>query len=555
MEERFKVFSLIKGESSKTLIILVIVGIISGASNALLLVIINKATDNDMRGEDNSLLFISCLTAIGIYLLTKRFVLKKSLSLVQDVMLKIRIRIVNKVRHSELQMVESLGRAQVYARITEDTHDIAQTVSQLAGAFQSAIMVIFSIVYVGILSLPAFLVIIGAVALGTLTYMKTGGSAQKLFKDASNKEAEFFHVLNGILLGFKEIRINQKKNNDVFENFKKVTSDAIGLRLFAKFSLIKSELFSQSYFYLLLVIIIFILPAYHQVDDTSVFKIAAAILFIIGPIESVIKAIPNLLEANIAAENILTLEQKIERELKSNEHYDKTANKEYEPLPMENGLKIQELVFKYPNKDDVNGFKLGPINLNIPKGEITFITGGNGAGKSTFLKALCGLYYPQSGAIFVDDIRANKGNYQNYREMFSIIFSDFFLFDRLYGLDEVDQMAVDKLLRMMRIDHKTEVVDGQITELNLSTGQRKRLALTIAILEDKPLYVFDEVAADQDPVFKKFFYNTVLKQMKDQGKTVIVVTHDDQYFDVADNHYKLADGHLVQQNGNETING
>ncbi|MCK5926529.1 MAG: ATP-binding cassette domain-containing protein, partial [Methylococcales bacterium] len=164
----------------------------------------------------------------------------------------------------------------------------------------------------------------------------------------------------------------------------------------------------------------------------------------------------------------------------------------------------------------------------------------------TFLKLLVGLYYPTEGAIYVDDDVIDDYNYQDYRELFSIIFTDFHLFDRLYGVENIESEQVNFWLKKMRMDKITRFKNGRFTNTDLSTGQRKRLAFIAAILEDKPILILDEFAADQDPDFRKYFYETVLLELKSMGKTVIAVTHDDHYFHISDRVLKMDGGQLIK---------
>jgi putative ATP-binding cassette transporter len=129
--------------------------------------------------------------------------------------------------------------------------------------------------------------------------------------------------------------------------------------------------------------------------------------------------------------------------------------------------------------------------------------------------------------------------------LFSAIFSDFHLFEKLHGLSAVDPERVNALLRLMEISDKTAFSEGHFTNTHLSTGQRKRLALVVSYLEDKPIYVFDEVAADQDPQFRRYFYETLLPELKSAGKTVVVVSHDDRYFQAGDRVLQMDYGKLV----------
>lgn len=194
----------------------------------------------------------------------------------------------------------------------------------------------------------------------------------------------------------------------------------------------------------------------------------------------------------------------------------------------------------HPPDNRDRGFLLGPINLSIRAGEITYIVGGNGSGKSTLAKLITGLYIPQSGSIYLDGIQISDRNREWYRQHFSAIFTDFYLFDRCLGFDPSDlDRKVESYLKRLQLDHKVQVKDGVLSTTNLSQGQRKRLALLTAYIEDRPIYLFDEWASDQEPLFRDFFYKEILLELKERGKAVVVITHDDRYFHLADHIIKL----------------
>jgi putative ATP-binding cassette transporter len=206
------------------------------------------------------------------------------------------------------------------------------------------------------------------------------------------------------------------------------------------------------------------------------------------------------------------------------------------------------VTFQYTEPVDGRAlFEVGPLDFRVQQGETVFIVGGNGSGKSTFMKLLTGLYYPRGGSLRLDGRRVEGADYRAYRSLFSVIFTDFHLFDRLYGIEGVAQEDVDALLERMELEKKTRYVDGRFTHQNLSTGQKKRLALIVTLMEDRPIFIFDEWAADQDPGFRRYFYEVLLQGFKERGKTVIAVTHDDRCFHVADRVLKMDYGRIVEQ--------
>lgn len=208
-------------------------------------------------------------------------------------------------------------------------------------------------------------------------------------------------------------------------------------------------------------------------------------------------------------------------------------------------LKLVGVNHSYHREKEDRSFMLGPFDLCLPSGELVFLVGGNGSGKTTLAMLLIGLYAPEAGEIRLNGTPVDEENRKHYRQNFSVVFSDFYLFESLLGLSasEIDAQARECLVQL-QLNHKVQIENGTFSTRELSQGQRKRLALLTAYLEDRPFYVFDEWAADQDPLFKKIFYTQLLPKLKARGKTVLVITHDDRYFHVADRIIKLDDGKL-----------
>ncbi|HEY9804955.1 MAG TPA: ATP-binding cassette domain-containing protein, partial [Candidatus Obscuribacterales bacterium] len=205
-----------------------------------------------------------------------------------------------------------------------------------------------------------------------------------------------------------------------------------------------------------------------------------------------------------------------------------------------------EVTHAYRGDREEDGFTLGPLTLSFQPGEVVFLIGGNGSGKSTLAKLITGLYSPEAGELTLDGQLITEANREWYRQHFSVVFADFYLFDRLLGLGdrvELDPQAKDYLIQL-HLDHKVRVEGGTLSTTTLSQGQRKRLALLTAYLEDRPIYLFDEWASDQDPIFKEIFYTQLLPELKQRGKAVLVISHDDHYFHLADRIVKLDYGKL-----------
>jgi putative ATP-binding cassette transporter len=210
-------------------------------------------------------------------------------------------------------------------------------------------------------------------------------------------------------------------------------------------------------------------------------------------------------------------------------------------------LRLSGVTHKYVREDGDGQFTLGPIDLSIRHGELVFLIGGNGSGKTTLAKVLTGLYVPEAGEIRLGNMVVTESNRSLYREQFSAVFQDFYLFDGLFGLErtEIERTAC-QYLSMLRLDRHVSVVDGRFSTLDLSQGQRKRLGLLIAYFENRPIYVFDEWASDQDPLFKHVFYRELLPDLTERGKTIIVISHDDHYYDPDARFVRLENGAIAE---------
>jgi putative ATP-binding cassette transporter len=211
---------------------------------------------------------------------------------------------------------------------------------------------------------------------------------------------------------------------------------------------------------------------------------------------------------------------------------------------------MHNIVFRYVDKFSDTVFKIGPIDFTLRSGELIFITGGNGSGKSTFLRVLSGLYPPDSGDIALDGMRINDANRDQYRALISGIFFDYHLFQRLYGIPDADTAEVARLLAQFRLSEKTSLSNGEFRTLDLSGGQRRRLALIVSLLEKRPIMLLDEWTAEQDPEFRRKFYDELLPDMMRAGATVVVITHDDRYLDelhLPARRIRMDEGRIVEE--------
>ena len=516
---------------------------LAGLADGLLVIIISSAAQ-DQAALNVRYLFMFIL-GIAIQVLTRKYSLNETAITARTAISKTHIRIADKVRRANLLAFEDIGKSRIYTTLTENSELIFEASRRVASFLTYAIMTVFSFLYIAYLSVTAFWLSLIVIVSGSLVYAYNERSISKELHLSMRKESEFLDSLNHVLEGFKELKMNKGKSDDLFQNYLKVISaGAREVRLKTELSFISNTIFASFFIFALLGAVVFLLPQIAEAPPRLIISVVAVLLFVMGPLGFLVDAAPVIMKGNMAVAKLNELENILDP-------VDDTKDTLVEgPLQRKDDfarIAMERVVFSYKAPDEQAVFSLGPLDLTIHKGEVLFIVGGNGSGKTTLIKLLAGLYYPQGGLISFDDIPVNAHNYEYYRRFYSIIFMDFHLFDRLYGLEKIDEDKLNRLLQAMELSDKIAYREGKWSAINLSTGQRKRLALIVALLEDRPLYIFDEVAADQDPIFRKHFYEQILKELKAQGKTIIAVTHDDRYFHVADRVLKMEYGKIVDE--------
>ncbi len=523
---------------------------ISGLANGIILTLINNAAEAaaDADIEVHTRHFWMFLAAFLLYIVTKKYALSQSTIATERISWKLRVRIADKVRKAGLRFIEGYDKVEISTRLDRDINQFSQSAVVLVNALQSGIVVVSSMLYILWLSRVGFLLTLVTLGIAIAIYTVNSDQISQKLLTATEKEVRFFGLLNHVISGFKEVKVNAAKSDDLYDVIGRRARETERIRIDTGLQFVTHVLLSQSMFYVLLGMIVFILPNFSPDQNANIIKITTAILFIIGPLDVLVNSIPMYVKAKVALNNISDLETRLDA---AREPLYGAAGVPVRHAALVTDLadfkeiRFDELLFHYRSADGTPLYTSGPHDLTIAKGEILFIVGGNGSGKSTLLKLLIDLYPADAGRLLLDDRPVDPAISAAYRNLFAIIFTDFHLFDRLYGLAGVDESRLQRLIRTMRLENKTRYVDGAFTETSLSTGQRKRLAFICAALEDKPIYIFDEWAADQDVVFRKYFYETLLPDLKARGKTIICVTHDDRFHGLADRVIRMEDGKIT----------
>jgi putative ATP-binding cassette transporter len=511
---------------------------ISGIANSLLLVILNEAATQLNNGEIETQLFAQYLITFILFIFAQRTSQREAVSAVEHALQKVRVRLTNKVRSCELRTIESLGGIGTYSSLTQGANTIAQSVMYLITGIESTLVLIFASLYLLWLSPPSFVI---AITLISITIFLLVRHYQKTFvelTEASRKEGEFFQHFTAMLKGFKELKLSQRKSDEMFSHVEEVAKETGKLKSQSNVRLLEDILLSNITFYLLLLLVVFVMPNFVEAHEENLFQVIATILFMMEPVYRISAALPNVSKTNVAISGLYRLEEQLDAGQSA------ALKHSSEVITSFDTIRLVDASFSYKNSEKMSLFEAGPFDVTVNSGEVLFITGGNGSGKSTLLKLLAGLYQPELGYLYLDNKPISADNYPRYREMFSVVFNDFHLFDRLYGLINVPDETINEWLVKLKIDDKTQFKNGGFTNTDLSTGQRKRIAFIVAVIQDRPILVFDELAADQDPEFRQLFYEEIIPELNKQGKTIIAVTHDDRYFTTANRVLQMDSGQL-----------
>jgi putative ATP-binding cassette transporter len=519
---------------SKPLVTIIIVaGLISGVSNTLLIATINNALNQPQASTSTLVL---TFTALCLALAVLRFVSGAVLMrLMQKVMVSLRLELCRKILSAPLRLLEQLGSHRLIATLTGDVPSIANAYIFLPMLCMNLAILLGCLIYLCWLSPLMLVAAIVFMAIGIVSHQFPVMKAMKYFTRSREMTDVLFKDLRGLIEGIKELKMHRSRRNEFYsELIERRTKAREQDNATGEIIWTAAGSWGHILFFVFIGLVLFAAPRLRPVDASVLTGYTLTIMYMMGPLEFVLSWMPNLTRANVAIKKIDTITNSLDEQLLIE------AASDSEVKPSWNVLELSGIQHAYRRENEESEFILGPIDLSIRSGELVFITGGNGSGKTTLAKLLVGLYIPQQGEISLDGQTITNELRDNYRQLFSVVFSDFYLFENLLGVSDfnVETKAQD-YLEKLQLDHRVQIKERKLSTLELSQGQRKRLALLTAYLEDRPIYVFDEWAADQDPQFKEVFYFELLPKLKAAGKTAIVISHDDRYYHVADRVVKL----------------
>lgn len=512
----------------------IVMSLAAGLGTTCLVALINEALNHD--GDRLSTASTFALVAV-VVLLTRGAAMASFMIIGQAILADLRKHVAGRFASASLARIERQGTAKGFAVLAEDIDAVAAFFVTAPSLVLQGAVVLACLVYLFYLSGSIFLAALGLIALGSFGYSRASKFAYKHLWAARRQEDTLFQHFRAIFEGAKELKSSaSRRASFVGQDLNPAIEAVRAHRTKGMAAYVAAGSLANFLFFAFVGLVIYVLSGLVHVEPRVLSGYALVFLYMITPLEAVINALPALSRARIAYRRIC---EAIDMPNVDHSIDPATAHQTFE------NLKLSEVRHAYFREQHNDIFELGPISLEFSPGEIIFLVGGNGSGKTTLAKLIVGLYEPISGEIYVDNVQISDLNRERYRQLFSHVFSDFFLFSRLLdsARPEIKEKA-DQLLRKLHLDHKLTITDHSFSTVDLSQGQRKRLALLCAFLEDRPFYLFDEWAADQDPEFRRIFYTEILQDLRGRRKCVLVITHDEQYFHVADRILKLDFGKL-----------
>lgn len=524
---------------SKLLVVLVLLtGILSGLSNTGLIAVINTALNSsDGLGRNAVWAFIG----LSLLLMLTRFSSSALLGYLNTkATLELNTRMCRQILAAPLRRLEEIGAPRLLAMLASDIGAISNILPILPAIVINLAIVVGCLTYLFWLSPSLLVALICLMALSVFSYQLPLSKAQ-LYARRLREEGNFLYShYRSIVEGTKELKLHRRRGITFYERLFQPTASRMA-DLGFRSSVMQALSGSWGVFlsFLPIGLLVFVLPTLNNIRVEVLTGYTLIILYMTGPLQSIISLIAPLTHASVAVDNIARLQ------LTPDVQALRARETEPEPQPNWKELTLEGVTHTYYREKEESNFTLGPIDLTFKQGSLVYLTGKNGSGKTTLAKLITGLYEPESGAIRFNGQVIDEQNIEDYRRNFSMLFSDFFLFEDLLGVESanLDERAHEHLVRL-QLDHKVQVQDGRLSTTELSQGQRKRLALLNAFLEDRPIYIFDEWASDQDPMFRDVFYYDLLPELKARGKTVIVISHDDRYYHLGDRLIRLEDGQV-----------
>ena len=556
-----RLYNVIRQHTRLSVVILsMVLGILSGALSTGLIILINEVVFARDQHPFNHLVggFVALCIALPLVRYASSIIL---IVLGAETTYHLRIDLCRRILAAPLRTLETIGTHRLWVALTTDIGAIVGALLEFPAFVINTAVVVTSLIYMGWINWKVLLLLLAFMAVGGVSYQLCIGLGIRRQELMRHTQDGLFGHFKGVTEGTKELMLRSSRREAFVDDLEESARDYRDYQISAMKVFLLAANWGNLLFFIAIGLLLFSVVQFAGLTDRQMGSYVLLLIYMSPSLQAALQSLPGLTAADVSVRKVESLGISLvgnEGESTESPATESPATDSPAadlPTPEEGedrqifwqSLELQGVSHTYHSEEKDERFALGPIDLSLQPGQVTFVVGGNGSGKTTLAKLLLGLYLPDEGEIRFNGSKVTQETLDNYRENFSVVFSDFFLFEKLLGLDTPELESKGLLyLKKLHLNHKVRIFDGRFSTTDLSHGQRKRLALLNAYLEDSPIFVFDEWAADQDPEFKEVFYHQLLPELKARGKAVVAISHDDRYYDLADQLLRLEFGKQLE---------
>ncbi len=451
---------------------------------------------------------------------------------------KIRMRMINNLFNVQPAFLDRHEHGSLYHILTTDVSSISGFSRTVLGLVPSIVFLLLAVPQVFSYSIFAGFFALAVMVGGTYSYHLQQKAMSQLNTDARQLDVDYFEGISEMLVGFRELRLHRGRRS----SFAGHISSVLERYRAATISLVKiyeiGEVSVNSLKFILFGGVVFLVPYLQHTEASVTFTLLTLVLFCLTPFEQVISSYPSVIGTMVSFQRVSDLDDKLLKHGHLSAKPGATLNELHD-------ISLRGITAVHESREHSN-FVLGPVDFDVKAGDVVQLIGSNGSGKTTFMNVLAGLHDFKSGTFSVDGKPLGPEEFVHYRERVSAIFTHYHVFKRMHGLESANGEDLASVLEKVRLQDITGFENGKITRIDLSAGQKRRLALAIALLEDRDILILDEFVADQDPGQREYFFKTLVPALKARGKTLVISTHDLQWTEYCDRLYRFENGQITE---------
>ncbi len=509
--------------------------LLAGLSRDLVMIIINKAA---IAPVDVAIGYWLPLFIVAFFFVLGSAAIYHVLSTVVTTNFtnEVRLKMIGNLLKAQPDFVAKLQHGAVWYILTTDVGIIATFATTVLNILPSVVFLLIALPQLYYYSPVAALFALVVMAGGTAAYYFQQKLLAKLNTDARQLEVDYFEQVTELLWGLRELRLHMPRREAFMKMLDGVLSRLRVILIHVKKIFEIGEMATNGLRFMLFGGIVFLVPYLVKTEATVTFQLLTFVLFSLIPYEQIVASYPYFISAIVTFDRIRDMNEKLKP-------FDQVTEDIPAIVPSFSTISLRRAAATYKSRE-TSTFRMGPIDFDMKRNEVVFLIGNNGSGKSTFMNVLAGLHDLDEGELLVDGKKLGPDGMAAYRSRFSAIYSWYHIFREMHGLEHIDEETARAAIERVGLTGISAFEAGKVTRVDLSAGQKRRLAMAVALLEDRDILVLDEFVAEQDPSQREYFFRTLIPQLKSRGKTIVVSTHDLAWLDCADRVYKFDGGKI-----------